>query len=155
SPAPYDPQQHSYPTQQAVSGQLDASPPVQQSASAQPYAQPSPPYAQPNPAYAQPPTGSPYAPPQMPQGGAPSGYAPQHPGHYAQSPGAPQPTADAPSQPHAVPPGASTADPNTTLRTRGTEDGLDKPPKNMLPIYALIGLVVIAAAVVAIILATR
>jgi hypothetical protein len=87
---------------------------------------------------------APYAPPQMPAG-APA-YAPnQLSPHQA---AAPQSTNAAAS--------TSKADPNTTLRTRNdVDDGLDKPPKNMLPIYALVGVVVIAAIVVAIVLATR
>jgi hypothetical protein len=87
---------------------------------------------------------APYAPPQMPAG-APQYVPNQLSPHQA---AAPQSTRAAAS--------TSKADPNTTLRTRGdADDGLDKPPKNMLPIYALVGVVVIAAIVVAIVLATR
>jgi hypothetical protein len=81
-----------------------------------------------------------YAPPQMPASAA-----------------APQATRDAPSQPHVAPTASQPAasDPNTTLRTRNSDDGLDTPPKNRMPIYALIGVVVIAAAIVAVVLMTQ
>ena len=43
-----------------------------------------------------------------------------------------------------------------TQRTRGNpDDDLDRPPRNLLPIYALIALVVVGAIIVAIVLATR
>jgi hypothetical protein len=50
----------------------------------------------------------------------------------------------------------SSAAPDTTLRTRPRADdsALDKPPRNMLPIYVLIGLVAVAAIVVVIVLVT-
>jgi hypothetical protein len=104
-----------------------------------------------------------YAPPQMPPG-SPTPNAQQQPStQYAP----PQMPHDAPStvhvapemmmpqpapQPTAPPPAAA---PSTTLQTRASGDGLDKPPKNMLPIYALIGVIVIAAAIVAVVLLTQ
>ena len=93
-----------------------------------------------------------------------------------QQAGVPQQTRDTPSQPNVAPypqPGAapyaqpgyqqpqgyaaappSGASPDTTLRTRPNagDSSLDKPPKNMLPIYALIGVVVVAAVIVLIVL---
>jgi hypothetical protein len=62
----------------------------------------------------------------------------------------------APQPMHAAPAAAHPGAPDSTLRTRDAGDSmLDRPPRNMLPIYALIGVVVIAAIIVAIVLATR
>ena len=89
-------------------------------------------------------------------------YAPQATRDQPSQPNyAPQGTRDQPSQPNYAPnlggPSAphSRVDPNTTLKTRKTDDDLDKPPRNMLPIYALIGVVVIAAIIVGLVLATQ
>ena len=54
---------------------------------------------------------------------------------------------------HAPPmqaPAAMPASPETTLRTRPSPDdsALDRPPKNMLPVYALLGIALIAVIVV-------
>lgn len=68
---------------------------------------------------------------------------------------APQPSHAAPST-HAAPAASQPAAPDSTLRTRDAGDSaLDRPPRNMLPIYALIGVVVVAAIVVAIVLAMQ
>jgi hypothetical protein len=44
---------------------------------------------------------------------------------------------------------------NHLVSSACADDGLDKPPKNMLPIYALIAVVVIAGAIVAFVLLNR
>ena len=40
-------------------------------------------------------------------------------------------------------------------QSNAADDDLDKPPKNMMPIYALVGLVVIGAIIAAIVFATQ
>jgi hypothetical protein len=71
----------------------------------------------------------------------------------------PQQTRDAPSQPNPAPhaqpgygqappmhaPAAMPASPDTTLRTRPNpgDSALDRPPRNMLPVYALLGITLI------------
>jgi len=53
-----------------------------------------------------------------------------------------------------VAPSASSSQPAASTERMVADSDLDKPPRNMLPIYAVIGVLVIAAAVVAIVLAT-
>jgi hypothetical protein len=82
----------------------------------------------------------------------------------APHPAAPQAARDVPSSPHPVSPYAPQGvpqapyDPNTTLKTKqpaGADDGLDKPPKNMMPIYAVIVVVLLVGAALAIYFATQ
>jgi DNA polymerase-3 subunit gamma/tau len=103
-----------------------------------------------------------YAPPQMPAPHVPPGFEPPNPAQYAPPQMPPAQVSPAqlaqqpgsPYAPHAAPQPAY--DPNPTLKTRSTpDDALDKPPKNMLPIYALIGVVLIAGLFAAIFFATR
>jgi hypothetical protein len=82
---------------------------------------------------------------QMPQGNA----APQS-SHAALAPHA----APVPQAAHYAPPQAPAAASSTAQRS-AADDGLDKPPKNMLPIYALVGVIVIGAIIAAIVFATQ
>jgi hypothetical protein len=68
---------------------------------------------------------------------------------------APQPAAQPAAQPYAQTYAPPAAAPSTTLQTRSSTENLDKPPKNMLPIYALIAVIVVAGAIVAVVLLTQ
>ena len=57
--------------------------------------------------------------------------------------------------PQAAPAAPYSPVPTEKVRTGTNTENLDKPPRNMLPIYAAIGLVVIAAIVIAIVLFTQ
>jgi hypothetical protein len=80
------------------------------------------------------------------QVGVPQG-APQQVAHQPSQPNYPA-GYPAPGAPHGMVPGAS-----ATQQTRG-DDGLDTPPKNMMPIYAAIAGAVIVAIIIIVLLAT-
>src|SRR5690606_28367150 len=109
-------------------------PPAAQSqvqAQAQPVVQPNP-YAQ---AASHPQAQAPQA-SAVPQAQAPQPGSPQ--------PGVPHATRDAPSAPHdpGSPVASSTTSASASSTATHTDDGLDRPPKNMLPMYAAIALLV-------------